>query len=42
MTWTIDTVALHLARCKACGTVLEDTDPERLGHEMDAHEGTCG
>jgi hypothetical protein len=42
MTWHIDTIALHVAICKACGTRMTDTDPERLGREMDAHEGQPG
>lgn len=41
MTWYTRTIALHLATCKTCGTTLQDTDPERLGVEMDAHEREC-
>jgi len=39
MTWHIaDPVTVYRAVCKSCHAVLEDTDPERLGREMDAHE----
>ena len=37
----IDPIVVHRAYCNVCGAVLEDTDPERLGTEMDAHEREC-
>lgn len=43
MTWHIlPPVQVWRVICKDCSAMLEDTDPERLGREQDAHErGGC-
>lgn len=41
MTWFMYTTEMHVAVCKACRTRFTDTDAERLGREMDAHETEC-
>lgn len=44
MTWhLLEPITVYRAACKHCHALLEDTDPQRLGREMDAHEqGGCG
>ena len=41
MTWATRTIQLHLATCRACETTFQDTNPDRLGAEMDRHETEC-
>lgn len=39
----LDPITVHRGVCDTCGARFTDTDPERLGREMDAHEqGGCG